>query len=369
VGQMFLWSVAGEALVRCCRNALLIRIAARNGWFLTQDGFRMLGIDLKGKTAFIAGIADDQGFGFAIAKAMAEAGAEVYVGTWPPVYNLFTKMLAKGKFDASLEFESGGKLVFKKVYPFDALYDNPEDVPQEIKEDKRYREFDCYTISEIAQSLKADLGERGLDFLVHSLANGPEVKRPLLQTTRSGYLSAISSSSYSMVSMCQHFMPFMNAGGSAMSLSYLAGERAIPGYGGGMSTAKAALESDTRYLAYECGRAYGVRVNAISAGPLRSRAARAIGQRELGFIDRILDYSTRNQPLAKTLSATDVGGTAAFLCSPLAASITGTIMYVDNGYHAMGVPVSEKGINGADLTSIHIQEGFQPHDFDSPYKD
>lgn len=324
----------------------------------------MLGIDLKGKTAFIAGIADDQGFGFAIAKAMAEAGAEVYVGTWPPVYNLFTKMLAKGKFDASLEFKGGGKLVFKKIYPLDALYDSPDEVPQEVKDDKRYREFEGYTISEIAQTLKVELGDRGLDFLIHSLANGPEVKRPLLQTTRAGYLSAISSSSYSMVSMCQHFMPFMNAGGSAISLSYLAGERAIPGYGGGMSTAKAALESDTRYLAYECGRAYGVRVNTISAGPLGSRAAKAIG-----FIERILDYSTRNQPLAKTLSAADVGGTTAFLCSPLAASITGTVLYVDNGFHAMGVPVSERGINGADLTSIHVQEGFEPHEFDSPYKD
>jgi enoyl-[acyl-carrier protein] reductase I len=273
-------------------------------------------------------------------------------------------MLSKGKFDASLEFEGGGKMIFKKIYPFDALYDSPDDVPAEIKEDKRYREYDAYTISEIAAQLKEDLGGRGLDFLIHSLANGPEVKRPLLETSRAGYLSAISSSSYSMVSMCQHFMPFMNAGGSAVSLTYLASERAIPGYGGGMSTAKAALESDTRYLAYECGRAYGVRVNTISAGPLGSRAAKAIG-----FIERILDFSTRNQPLAKTLTSTDVGLTTAFLCSPLSASITGSVLYVDNGFHAMGVPVSEKGINGGDLTSIHVQEGFEPHKFESPYQD
>ena len=324
----------------------------------------MLGIDLTGKSAFVAGIADDQGFGFAIAKALVTAGADVYVGTWPPVYHLFTKMLEKGKFDDSMNLADGTKMTFKKIFPLDALYDRPEDVPEEILQDKRYREFKGYTISEVAALLKAELGGKGLDIMVHSLANGPEVKKPLLQTSRAGYLSAISSSAYSMVSMCQHFAPMMNAGGAALSLTYLASERAIPGYGGGMSTAKAALESDTRYLAYECGRAYGIRVNTISAGPLGSRAAKAIG-----FIDRILDYTTRNQPLAKILSAEDVGNATAFLCSPLAGSITGSVVYVDNGFHAMGVPVSERGVKGADLTSIHVQEGFVPHKFESPYVD
>ena len=149
-----------------------------------------------------------------------------------------------------------------------------------------------------------------------------------------------------------------------MSLTYLASEKVIPGYGGGMSTAKAALESDTRYLAYECGRAYGVRVNTISAGPLASRAGKAIG-----FIERILDYSTRNQPLAKMLTADDVGKTAAFLCSDFSNSVTGSVLYVDNGFHSMGVPVSVKGIQGGDMTSIHVQEGNTPHHFDSPYID
>lgn len=324
----------------------------------------MLSIDLRGKTAFVAGIADDQGFGFAIAKALCEAGATVYVGTWPPVYGLFTKMLDKGKLDESLRLSDGSKMKFAKILPLDASFDSLEDVPQEIREDKRYREYTSYTISEAAQVLKEELGDQGLDILIHSLANGPEVKRPLLETSRSGYLAAISASAYSMVSMCQSFCPLMNAGGSALSLTYLASERTIPGYGGGMSTAKAALESDTRYLAYECGRAYGVRVNTISAGPLGSRAAKAIG-----FIERILDYSTRNQPLAKTLTTADVGGTAAFLSSSLAGSISGSVVYVDNGFHSMGVPVSERGVNGGDLTSIHVREGFEAHKFDSPYGD
>jgi enoyl-[acyl-carrier protein] reductase I len=324
----------------------------------------MLSIDLTGKTAFVAGIADNQGFGFGIARALCEAGAEVYVGTWPPVYSLFTKMLEKGKFADSMKLADGRVMEFKKIFPMDAAFDKPEDVPEEIREDKRYKQFKGYTISEVAALLKEELGGRGLDIMVHSLANGPEVKRPLLETSRQGYLSAISSSAYSMVSMCQEFCPFMNGGGSAISLTYLASEKTIPGYGGGMSTAKAALESDTRYLAYECGRAYGVRINTISAGPLGSRAAKAIG-----FIDRILDYSTRNQPLAKIVTTEDVGNSAAFLASPLSGSITGTVMYVDNGFHSMGVPVSEKGVNGGDLTSIHVKDGFKPYHFDSPYSE
>src|SRR2546426_12592482 len=104
--------------------------------------------------------------------------------------------------------------------------------------------------------------------MVHSLANGPEVKKPLLETSRNGYLTAISVSAYSLVSMLQRLAPLMRAGGSAVSLTYLASERAVPGYGGGTSSAKAALESDTRTLAFEAGRKFRIRVNTISAGAL-----------------------------------------------------------------------------------------------------
>jgi enoyl-[acyl-carrier protein] reductase I len=121
----------------------------------------------------------------------------------------------------------------------------------------------------------------------------------------------------------------------------MAGERAIPGYGGGMSSAKAALEADTRTLAYEAGRRWGVRVNAISAGPYASRAASAIG-----FIDMMIRYSEANSPLPRKLEAEDVGRTAAFLASPLAAAITGSVVYVDNGYHAMGMAVKAEALEG-----------------------
>lgn len=315
----------------------------------------MLPIDLTGKHAFVAGVADDMGFGFAIAKALAEAGATIHVGTWPPALNLFRMSLERGKFDASLKLSNGKKMEFANILPLDAIYDKPEDVPETVREDKRYRELQRYTVSESAVALKEKLGEAKLDVLIHSLANGSEVKKPLLETSRSGYLAALSASAYSFISLCQSYGPIMSAGASALALSYMAGLRVVPGYGGGMSSAKAALESDMRYLAYEMGRAYKIRVNAISAGPLSSRAAKAIG-----FIDRIKEFTVRNQPLERQLEACDVGATAAFLSSPLAASITGSVVYVDNGYHAMGVPVSEKGMPEGDITSIHTRADFKP---------
>ena len=239
------------------------------------------------------------------------------------------------KFDLSLP--GGGEIEFEKIHPLDATFDTPEDVPEEIREDKRYRELSGYTIQEVADTLRDELGENCLDILVHALANGPEVKKPLVDTSRAGYLAAVSASAYSMVSLVQRFGPLMREGGSVVSLTYLAGERVVPGYGGGMSSAKAALESDTRTLAFEAGRRWGLRVNTISAGPLASRAAKAIGT-----IDRMVDYYRANAALPGVNTAEDVGNAAAFLCSPLGAAITGETLHVDMGYHAMGMPAEDQ---------------------------
>jgi enoyl-[acyl-carrier protein] reductase I len=298
----------------------------------------MLPIDLKGKRALVAGVADDGGFGFAIAKALAEAGATVSVGTWPPAMNIFENLLERGKMDASMMLDRGGKMAFEKVYPLDATFDSLEDAPAEIRENKRYRERGDFSIDGLAQKLAADFGSPCLDILVHSLANGPEVRKPLLETSRKGYLEAVSASSYSALSLIQRLGPLMRPNGSFVSLTYMASERVIPGYGGGMSSAKAALESDTRTIAFEAGRKWGLRVNTISAGPYASRAASAIG-----FIDTMIKYGKANSPLPRELEAHDVGHAAAFLCSPLAAAITATTLYVDNGYHSMGMAVLEDG--------------------------
>src|ERR1700733_6640687 len=259
----------------------------------------MLSIDLTGKRAFIAGVADDGGFGFAIAKALAEAGASVCVGTWPPALGIFQTLLRRGKLDASLVLADGRKLEPERILALDAEYDVLDDVPPEVREGKRYKEHGDFTLQGCADRLRADFGEPCLDVVVHSLANGSEVSKDLLATSRKGYLGAVGVSAYSMVSIAQRVGPLVRPGGSFVSLSYMASERVFPGYGGGMSSAKGALESDTRVLAWEAGRKWGHRVNCVSAGPLASRAASAIGRDAPGevpgtvqgkpFIEQMID--------------------------------------------------------------------------------
>jgi enoyl-[acyl-carrier protein] reductase I len=295
----------------------------------------MLNIDLSGRRALVAGVADDNGYGFAIAKALAEAGASVSVATWPPALKIFLNLLERGKIDESRRMSDGSLLTFERIYPLDAAYDTLDEAPEEIRTNKRYQETGDFSIAGLASHLVADFGERPLDIVVHSLANGPEVKKPLLETSRAGYLTAVSVSAYSLVSMVQRLGPLMREGGSFSSLTYMASEKVIPGYGGGMSSAKAALESDTRTLAFEAGRKFGIRVNTISAGPLASRAASAIG-----IIERMVDYCAENTPLPEPTRPEEVATTAAFLASDLARGITGSTIYVDKGYHVMGMAVS-----------------------------
>jgi enoyl-[acyl-carrier protein] reductase I len=300
----------------------------------------MLNIDLTGRRALVAGVADDGGFGFAIAKSLAEAGASICVATWPPALNIFNNLLERGKMDESRKMADGSLLKFERIYPLDAAFDTLADAPEDIRMNKRYKELGDFSIDGLSQRLAADFGNSSLDIVVHSLANGPEVKKSLMDTSRAGYLAAVGVSAYSLVSMVSRLGPLMRPHGSFLSLSYMASERVIPGYGGGMSSAKAALESDTRTLAYEAGRRYGLRVNTISAGPFASRAASAIG-----IIDAMVAYCAANTPIAEALSATEVGTAAAFLASPLASGITGTTIYVDKGYHAMGMAV-DRGTPG-----------------------
>src|ERR1041385_9113871 len=133
----------------------------------------MLPIDLKGKRALVAGVADDGGFGFASAKALAEAGATVCVGTWPPAMNIFENLLERGKMDQSMMLARGGKMAFEKIYPLDAVYDTLEETPTDTSENSDPRERGPSPIGGLAASLEKDFGTPCLDILVHSLANGP----------------------------------------------------------------------------------------------------------------------------------------------------------------------------------------------------
>lgn len=297
----------------------------------------MLTVDLKGKKALVAGVGDDQGFGWAIAKALIEAGATVMVATWAPLYKLFTMALEQGKYRESQQLSDGSMMTFAKIYPLDASYDTIEQVPEEVRDHKRYRDLKGYVVADLAAAIEKDFGT--IDIVVHSLANASEIKKSLLETSREGYLSAISASTYSMISLVKYLGPLMPQGSSALTLSFLAAERTIPGYGGGMSSAKAALESDVRTLAWEAGRRYGIRVNAISAGAMATRASRAIG-----FIDDMIRYGVANAPLPESLQAEDVASVAAFLCTPLARAITGVTLHVDCGLHTMGIAVDSHSL-------------------------
>jgi len=130
-------------------------------------------VDLTGKVAFVAGVADSTGYGWAIAKQLADAGATIIVGTWPPVLKIFQIGLRKGDFDEDSQLSGGRKMEIDKIYPLDAVFDTPEDIPEDVLNNKRYKGLDGYTISEVAKQIEADYGK--IDILVHSLANGPEV--------------------------------------------------------------------------------------------------------------------------------------------------------------------------------------------------
>src|SRR5438045_4523273 len=151
----------------------------------------MLNIDLTGRRALVAGVADDAGFGFAIAKALAEAGAYVCVGTWPPALNIFLNLLERGKMNDSRRMSSGDLLTFEKIYPLDAVYDSYDEIPEDVQSSKRYKDVGDCSIGGVAQRLVSDFGERPLDIVVRSLANGPGAKKPFSDVRRSGYLAGV----------------------------------------------------------------------------------------------------------------------------------------------------------------------------------
>src|SRR5579872_6933703 len=171
-----------------------------------------------------------------------------------------------------------------------------------------------------------------LDIVIHSVAFAPprELENPFVETTREGFHTALDISAYSLVAMAKRAKPLMLAnGGSILTLTYMASERVMPKYNV-MAVAKAALECSVRYLAFELGE-YNIRVNAISAGPLNTLAARGIS----GFTS-FREHMGIAAPLRRNIEQSEVGDAAMFLSSPLARAITGEIMFVDAGYNIMG---------------------------------
>jgi enoyl-[acyl-carrier protein] reductase I len=285
---------------------------------------------LKGKTAVVTGVADNVGFGWHIAKTLQAAGAQVILSCHPRVTSIVERFLSGDKYAESRVLPFGaGEFKPLAIIPCDAAVDTASDLSAAQTEQRGYNKGDVSIEGSMAK-VKELTGH--LDILIHSIAFSPEVAKSHMNVSRSAYLTAMSVSSYSLVSLTRAALPLMQGrSGAILGLTYLAGERAVPFYGGGMASAKAALECDARMLAWEVGE-YGHRVNLISAGPYASRAARAIGE-----IDVMIDMITARSPLRRSIEADEVANAALFLCSNLSSAVTGEVLHVDAGYHAMGV--------------------------------
>lgn len=257
-------------------------------------------LDLTGKNALVTGIANNRSIAWGIAQQLHKAGANLGITYLPD---------EKGRQE---------KKVRELVEPLNpSLF-----VPCNVQDDAQIQAtFD--TIRETWDKI---------DILIHCLAfaGKEELSGDFSNTSREGFTRALDISSYSLVSLAAAAKPLMTQGGSIVTLTYLGGVRVIPNYNV-MGIAKAALEMNVRYLAAELGP-QNVRVNGISAGPIRTLASSAVG----GILDMI-HHVEEMAPLRRTVTQTEVGNTAAFLCSDLSSGITGQIIYVDSGYCIMGM--------------------------------
>jgi enoyl-[acyl-carrier protein] reductase I len=171
-----------------------------------------------------------------------------------------------------------------------------------------------------------------LDFLIHSIAYAPReaLGGEYLDTSREAFLTALEISAYSLAQLARAATPLMTEGGSIVCMTYYGAEKVVAGYNV-MGVAKAALEASTRYLANDLGPR-NIRVNAISAGPIQTLSARGVSD-----FSSMLKHAAEKAPLRRNVEALEVGNTALFLCSPMSSAITGEVIYVDCGYHIMGI--------------------------------
>ncbi|MFN5514311.1 MAG: enoyl-ACP reductase FabI [Cyanobacteriota bacterium] len=257
-------------------------------------------LDLTGKKALVTGIANNRSIAWGIAQQLHQAGAELGVTFLPD---------EKGRFE---------KKVRELVEPL-----NPSLIlPCDVQNDGQ--------MEDLFQAVGAQWGQ--LDILIHCLAFADKdgLTGNFSDIPRDSYGKALEISAYSLGHLARLAKPLMTQGGSLITLSYLGGVKVIPNYNL-MGVAKAALEMTVRYLAAELGP-QGVRVNAISAGPIRTLASSAVG----GILDMI-HHVEATAPLRRTVTQTEVGNAAAFLASDLASGVTGQILYVDAGYEIMGM--------------------------------
>lgn len=292
----------------------------------------MIPIDLSGKVALVTGVGDNQSFAWSIAKALQAAGAKLVFASHPRMVGIVENILER---DADAESRilpfNAGSMKVDRVVACDVRFDSIDDVDEETKNDRRFNKHGDFTIKGMLDKVMPHYD--GIDILIHSVAFSREIKNKMIDTSRKAYLEALSISSYSLSALTRAVTPYMEkkGGGAVVGLSYVGGVRVVPYYGGGMSTAKAALEIDAKQIAHNLGEK-NIRVNLISAGPYKSRAASAITD-----MDASIAYAAQHSPLPRGIEAEEVANATVFLCSPLASAITGHVLYVDCGYNIMGV--------------------------------
>lgn len=253
---------------------------------------------LEGKTGFVMGLANDKSIAWGIAKTLFEQGANIVISYQDAVF-------------------------LKRVQPLAAQLDDALIIECDIKKQD--------SINRTFTSLKEKLGK--IDFLVHAIAfsDKNELKGRCLDTTRDNFLNTMDISCYSFMAVAKSAAEIMLDGGSIVTLSYYGAEKVIPNYNV-MGIAKAALEASVRYCAADLGEK-NIRVNAISAGPIKTLAASGIGN-----FRSMLNLNKTNSPLQRNISIYDVGKAALYLISDLASGVSGEIHYVDAGYNILGAP-------------------------------
>jgi len=252
---------------------------------------------LAGKRGLVMGVANDRSIAWAIAKAAHAAGAQ-------------------------LAFTYQGEALEKRVRPLARTVDSDIVLPCDVTDDA--------SIDAVFDHLRETWGQ--LDFVVHAIAyaDKEELKGLYLATSRANFERCLDISCYSFTAVAQRAVPLMPEGGSMLTLSYYGAERVMPHYNV-MGVAKAALEASVRYLAADLGN-QGIRVNAVSAGPIKTLAASGIGD-----FRYILKWNEYNSPLRRNVSLDQVGGAALYLLSNLSSGVTGTVHHVDSGYHTVGM--------------------------------
>ncbi|HJZ92373.1 MAG TPA: SDR family oxidoreductase [Gemmataceae bacterium] len=295
----------------------------------------MIPIDFSGKVALVTGVGDNESFAWFISKALKAAGAKIVLACHPRMVNIVEGILGGEKYrESRLLPYGGGELQVEKVFAMDARFDTMADVDEATRNDKRWSKYPFYGIKEVVDAVGKEFG--GIDMLIHSIAFSREILKAMVETSRSAYFEALGISAYSLTSLLRAATPYMEnrpGGAAAVGLTYLGGTRVVPYYGGGMSTAKAALQIDAAQLAHNLGKK-NIRVNLISAGPYASRAARSIRP---GEFEKSITYAAERSPLPRGIEPEEVANATVFLCSPLASAISGHTLFVDCGYNVMGV--------------------------------